>query len=108
MPEEVEGIFRAKPQEAFDIFTAEQYYFDSNFKSCEREKALANMMKSNGETRFFLRYGAKLQDREERPKEKFLQVDEQIWGLYKGYLEQGNYAGYTMANQLISERGYNG
>ena len=105
MPEEVEGVYRTKVSTEFDVFTAENYYYDSNFKPCEREKALAKMMKSNGITKLFLRFGARLQDRDERPKEKFIEVDEQIWGLYKGYLEQGNYAGFTMANQLISERG---
>ena len=108
MPEEVEGVYRAKTPKVFDVFTAENYYYDSNFKPCDREQSLAKTMKSNGITKFFVRYGAKLQDRDQKPKEKFIMVDEEIWGLYKGYLEHGNYAGFTMANQLISERGYNG
>ena len=108
MSEEIEGVYITKVADEFDVFTAENYYYDSNFKSCEREQALAKTMKSNGITKYFVRYGAKLQDRDEKPKEKFLMVDEEIWGLYKGYLEQGNYAGFTMANKLISERGFNG
>ena len=106
-PQITDGVYRSKEPAGFDVFTAESYYYDSNFKPCEREKGLALILKSNGITKWFLRYGARLQDRDEKPKEKFLEVDEQIFGLYKGYLVQGNYAGFTMANQLISERGFN-
>lgn len=107
MSEEIDGVYRAKTPNGFDVFTAENYYYDNNFKACERDQALCKIMKSNGITKLYLRCGSKLQDRDERPKEKFIEVDEEIWGLYKGYLEHGNYAGFTMANRLISERGLN-
>jgi hypothetical protein len=109
MPEEMtDGVFNFKKVDGFDIYTAEDYYYDFQFKATElRELAFAKMSKSNGITKYYVRYGTKLQDREDRPKERFLEVDEEVWGLYKGYLTTGEYAGYTMANRLIAERGYN-
>jgi hypothetical protein len=109
MSEEMtDGIFKFKKVDGFDIYTAEDYYYNANFKATDtRESAFAKMSKSNGVIKYYLRYGVKLQDKDERPKERFLEVDEEVWGLYKGYLSNGEYAGYTMANRLIAERGYN-
>lgn len=106
-----EGIYQTgKIRTGYDPYTAEYYYYDTKFRdTLDREQAVGFITKSNGVTLHYLRFATKLVDpnQSNRIAGNFIKVDEEIFGMYRGYIEKGNYAGYVEANSLISLRGYN-
>ena len=106
------GLFVSKkPRTGFDPFTAEYTYLDKEFKQImSKDNAIAFIAKSNGETAYFARFTTKLIDTSDKNAKivgNFIKLDEDIFKLYKGYVEKGNYAGYVEANKLIGVRSLN-
>lgn len=107
-----EGLFVSKKEKkGYDPFTAEYYYFDKEFRATlDKDKAVAFISKSNGVEIHFARFTTKLVDVHQpncKIEGNFIKIDEHILGLYRGYAEKGNYAGYVEANSLIAIRGLN-
>lgn len=107
-----EGLFVSdKPKKGFDPFTAEYTYFNKKFIHTQsKDDSVAFIAKSNGITTYFARFTTKLidgQDVHAKVVGNFIKIDEDIFNMYKGYIEKGHYAGYVEANNLIGLRGLN-
>ena len=64
--------------------------------------------KTDGTKSYFVRYHKTLIDPSQNEKitGNFLCVDEEIYKLYKSFLEAGHFAGFTEAGKLIRMRGF--
>lgn len=85
------------------------YYMAGYIETPTADAALCYLVeKTDGTSAFFVRYGKSLNDpaQNEKISGTFMTVDEEIYKLYKSYLEAGHYAGYTEANKLIRMRGF--
>lgn len=107
-----EGLFVSKKErKGYDPYTAEYYYYDKEFKATlNKADAVAFTSKSNGVEIHFARFTTKLVDvhhPECKIEGNFIKLDKDIFNLYRGYAEKGNYAGYVEANNLIGIRGLN-
>lgn len=106
------GIFKTlnKDVKGFDPWTAEVQHYDINFiRTEDPDKSVGYVAKSNGVTFHYLRFGSTLVDQESKKSltdNKFLRVDEEIFTMYRAYLEKGNYAGFVGANNLIRQKGF--
>jgi hypothetical protein len=86
-----------------------RYYGEEFTPTTVKDKALCyTVEKTDGSFSYFVRYTKSLIDPSQGEKitGNFMQVDVDIFSLYKGFLAEGQFAGFTEANKLIRQRGF--